>query len=440
MSPLYTLIQTAAIFLLIFGLSYKPLNAQAPACKIQETQIVTLKTPEIGAYTLWDYSGAPGKSQDWFVSGVRYGDSLYAVGRKDKHIILTRLDSRGRNIWQREYPVVGLHTVHSLQPHPKGLMILATQAGQTSGVNTWMGVLSADNGSLILSRTLALNATSAPGEDAVPVDIQPRAQSLGEGYTVLAHVIGRNIAYAKLFTLTSDGDVIGARAYQSGVHNVPSRLVVGAEGQAYVIGQARSQKGQMVGWVMALDSQLGLRWERTYRRGHAAEILAGTVMNGDGDLIVGGRSEALDAREKKAGWLMRLDDMTGQPQWERFYQGSRNYSVSDMLAHGSGISVAINSTPRPGLWESLPSQKRVQNRENDPYVYLISLDNRARLRAGDAYMNGAGASASSLLFGEADTRIILGETHPKKTADSVSWALALPALEPYEVGCAYPVQ
>ncbi len=451
------------VFVVLFLIGYKPLYAFSQQCQAVEATITDMTEPEIGAYTLWDYDYGEFPDEEVFKSAFLYEKNIYAIGtvqqqsgKGNRSILLSKIDYRGRTVWNKTHEIERLYQVHKVVPHPKGMLVLATiginendDSNNSTIENTaiWMGVFDLEKGMLNSSAQITSNLGAK--QRLMGSDIKPL--SGGNGYVVAGYRLDhKNRETAVLYKTDYDGQVQMKRSYNSGTANKIQRLIVGDNGMLFIVGRTEDRLGRESGWAAGLDFDLKIMWDKIFPRGANAALLNGASVSGENSLIVTGWSESIGS-EKRAAWIMSLGAQNGKPYWERYYRGSRAYEANSALWYNNSLSVVLNGATHDGI-NDLPKDSPLRY-VYAPYIRLLTLNQRGSVIFTEDYMNAQSAKVSDMLIGVNKFRIMLGTTRsadPLLMAEAINnnepvransfvskntWAIAIPAPSIYKDPC-----
>ncbi len=419
--------------LLAFGFA-----AQAQECGINYEMIFQMKEPKVGAYNIWDsILGNQEREEELFAGLALKNTNILVTGERRKHknaaprMLLVEIGKRGRGVWEREYYVENLGAVKALAPHPDGFAVLATQEKSRSEKQVWLGFFNADGMLLdtviIKSDTFALEAESI----ALARD--------GKGYVVMATAREKfgSAYHAMFYKVDMKGKILSDRAYLPGPGNKITDIKPYGEDKYVATGLIFDETDRQIAWLLLLEDDGGIVWQRQYARGRAAEFHAAAEY-GSNYIVVAGESEPYMARGRglNAGWVMLVSKTNGDIIWQRYYAGDLSYGARDLLVDDDGmISVLLNGERREGD-------------ETAEYVRLLSINPRGILLISDEYFNAEGTQGYDLLFGPVKERIIVGssdmvytmegkegQAEPDLIRSKDGWVIAATPMEPYTDPC-----
>ena len=138
--------------------------------------------------------------------------------------------------------------------------------------------------------------------------------------------------------LDKDGNVKWFKTYGGDKEDAFSDVKIAEDGDIIVAGYTESfGAGEKDVWVLRLDSNGNVKWQKTY--GGSANDKANAVAIADnGDVIVAGWTESFGAGND--AWVLRLDSQ-GNVKWQKTYGGSEyNEAYAVAIANNGDIIVA----------------------------------------------------------------------------------------------------
>ncbi|WP_299533855.1 hypothetical protein [Ulvibacterium sp.] len=182
------------------------------------------------------------------------------------------------------------------------------------------------------------------------------------------------------------------RRYFGGSNNDRAHAVVQADDGGFVMAgfsesddfDISNTKGSYDFWVLKIDSQGDLVWERSFG-GTGIEVSQDIVKTNDGNYVVTGHTFSTDTDISKNNgeadiWLIKIDD-SGNLLWEKTFGGSQFDAAENVsLAQDGGFIISGNS-------KSLDTDVNSNNGEND--IWVIKTDAKGILTWQENY-GGAG--------------------------------------------------
>ena len=210
------------------------------------------------------------------------------------------------------------------------------------------------------------------------------------------------------------------------------------DGQYTLVGEMKSDYDRMAGWIIRIDQEGTLVWQKQYPRGRGASLLSAQT-HSDNSITVSGKVDGVGVQQS-AAWVMKVS-ASGDALWQRYYQGRTHYSAPSLVGYEDGrTSVLLDG---------------VKIHPNDRgHVSLLTLSPRGRLMDVESFSDSQGAQGYALKSGYYGERVVVGHVQnipPKiegkeneeadlKNTASVpylfdGWIFAATALEPYDDPC-----
>lgn len=389
------------VFLIFFAAF--PAWAQSPLqnCALRPELIFEMGEAEYGAYNVWDAVYGEMNTDEGFSSGVvvESGNVVAAgekasFGKEGKVLQLVEFDQRGRVVWEAEHAVEGLFGIKKMLSVPGGFAVMGTVKDKKSRSSVWLGFF--DRGGKILDRKkIEVNGNSLLPDDVI-------LQTDGKGF-LLSAAEGdekKEIFHAVLYHLDMKGRVKDRQSYMPGLDNRVSSISPVGKNQYIASGYLRGEDGRITGWMLRLNADGSLVWQRQYPRGSMAGIVKSMAFTGENVLAVGETKPS--GGGLSAGWVMMIDGGTGDVIWQRYYTADMNQSAIDILVNMEGLaSVMLAVTKTLG----------VENTEGKKdYIRLLTVNARGELAKSDEYFSAEGAQAAQMIGGRAGERIVLGRS------------------------------
>jgi outer membrane protein assembly factor BamB len=370
----------------------------SPNCRIEPELIFQMVKPEYGAYNVWDVVHGEMDRDEDFVSGVvlESGNVVVATeeisfGKPDRILKIIEFDQRGRMVWEVTPNVAGLSGIKKILATPRGFMV----AGVMQKKSAWLGFFD-DAGKLTGQKTISAGGNMA----LMPEDVISGLD--GKGFVLSASVgSGANrLYYGAIYHIDFNGRVTGRHAYMPGLDNRILGLSPAGKDAYMASGFLRGEDGRLTGWLLKLNPDGSLIWQRQYPRGASAQINKAVSFTG-GSVLAVGQTEPLNDGNI-AAWIMMIDDATGNVVWQRYYTGSMDQAAKDVLANAGGLaSVMVQNTKPEGME---PTEDR------QDFARVLTVNARGLLTVSDEYFNGEGAQIAQMIGGRAGERILLGRT------------------------------
>ncbi len=365
----------------------------AMSCRVTPEAIVTLNPPSLGTPFLWDAHYATQDAMTLLVSSVALpGGTVMAVGivsGKDKaasRIVLAELDRRGRAVSEKSYPAKKGEVPVAMAEAGKNLVVLsALRNAEHAARVAWY-----DKGGKFIKDAVLQN-------NAYDYDASALATT-GDDVVVAINAVNRKQARDKqgiLASFDSKGAKLWQRTYSPGSGNAFDGVAVLADKSILATGRIRINDGRQAGWVMKAAANGAIMWQKTYPRGANATLEQGAAI-GSG-LVVSGEAMPLQGGTR-AVWVMALDS-DGNTIWQR-YINAWNFAFSSV-----GLLTEDDGRVVVGI-----SAKAVGGEGTRNHVRLVMFSPRGDFINDEAYIDGIGARAGSVIRGWTDERIVTATT------------------------------
>jgi outer membrane protein assembly factor BamB len=204
--------------------------------------------------------------------------------------------------------------------------------------------------------------------------------------------------------------------------------VRGLEDGGYLAaGYSMGTDGRKDGWIVRLDKDGVIKWQRQYPRGAGAQFMAADTLRSDA-FVVAGTAAPLIPGGARSGWVMAVHRDDGKIIWQRYLSGSLEFYGRDMLVTEDGIiSVLLDA-------EVLVEEGEPEDESDDPlnyeeyvvesdfgvtsddalitdHVRIVRLNPRGVLLKNEEYFNGEGTDSMRFALGLNGERIIVGSTN-----------------------------
>ncbi len=220
---------------------------------------------------------------------------------------------------------------------------------------------------------------------------------VSDGYYIAARYANRKVKdqrFGVLYKLNKDGSRQWRRAYTPGLTTSLGNMIVLGNGDVLMVGTLTSRDGLTSGWIVRTDKDGGLKWQKSYPRGKASELLS--VDETPDGYIVGGVAWPLEG-ERTGAWVMKVDT-GGDMRWERFYRGADDYSAVDVDALNDGRLVALIG--------AVPTKAVMASEGEYPHARLTVLSPIGELLEADSFAAGNGLWPARLMDADRQPLII----------------------------------
>ncbi len=426
------------LFTLAF-VAYLPKAAQSQQCDAPYETITRFDKPDPGAAMVWQtfynqYGTVAQERQARFVSayGLDDGDVL-VVGQVQlmknirPSLILVQFDDRGRAKWEKIHSVPYMKNIVKIVPNGAGSVVLLNMETSHGRQYFWIGFFD-EKGSLKSSKSIKDKKF-----DMVANDIQPSIG--GEGWVIPVTVLrkwGEDVVQsqknASIYILNKTGKKIKMRSYILGVKTElmsvkPQSFSDEIEGYI-ATGYFENDSRKKIAWVMRLNPDLSVVWQKEYGRGISAKLVS-SVEDKNGDVLVVGDVNSAESNIKGA-WLAKLDGEYGNILWQRYYaskNGDYSYSARNVVQHDDGrisflaLGDVFDKKHHKNVVVSGFDQANHNGGKEGHFGHLLTLSPRGLVMSGDAYYAGFGSYVSSMSIDSSGRLILVGNSWQRSYAE-----------------------
>jgi hypothetical protein len=431
---LYALICFAPVFLMQ-GAAHA--QDKEPFCGIEYEVIYKLRDPQIGTYSVWDTFWGDQELQESYSHIVPLANGeVFAVGYRDAEdlkpaqIIFAQIRTNGRVRWHKEHDFAGLGPIIKLEPKGDGYMVVANMMDKKKRESVWFGAISAE-GEIVSHSTLGQAGRDIVAHDIImtPMDATAKDPKPVSGYmmaaTVTRHGEGQR-GSSVFYTLNDKMKMRSKSALIMGLENSIHDLRGLDDGGYLAAGYSMGTDGRKDGWIVRLDKNGVIKWQRQYPRGAGAQFMAADTLLSDA-FVVTGTAAPLIPGGARSGWTMAVSRDNGKILWQRYFSGSLEFYGRDMLVNDEGvISVLLDA-------EVLVEEGAVEDESDYPlnyeeyvvesdfgvtaddalvtdHVRIVQLNPRGVLIKNEEYFNGEGTDLHGFTLGLNGERILIGST------------------------------
>ncbi len=345
---------------------------------------------------------------------------------------MTRVDYRGRPVWEKTYAVDRLSRAIKLQQTENGYILAANAAG-----SVWLGFFD-EQGVLTGNKIIAEPSMRIEATDMVmAID--------GSGYILtITKVIetgtGKNKAIRKegsVYKIDTKGAVAWKRSFSMGGDGELlglSAVKFSDDQSGYIAtGYLENEAGKKLGLVLRLDSSGALIWQQEYARGLQSQFTVSSVYHEKYILAFG------DVRPGDAGtlgsWLALVDAADGKLHWQRYYSGetgAHDYRARGVSVNRDGLITLMMQAQMPEGYKPPKPKDESDKTKSDStmvgditipemmnYAHVLTLSPRGVTLSGDSYFQGKGVTASQMIEGPKGERMIAGSTIAQSSAAEV---------------------
>jgi predicted secreted protein len=270
--------------------------------------------------------------------GYVVAGSTSSSGAGGYDVWVLKLDENGNVIWEKTYGGTGYDSAWSIQQTSDGGYVVAART-QSFGVESYdVWVLKLDgNGDVIWQRTYG--GTGLDSADSI--------QQTSDGGYVVAGISGSSSAYPNnaedfwVLKLDGNGDVIWQRTYGGSGTDWADSVQQTSDGGYIVAGSKRTANNSEDVWVLKLDGNGDVIWQRTYG-GSGRDWADSIQQTSDGGYVMAGSTGSFGAGQLDV-WVLKLDE-NGNVIWEKTYGGTGYDSALSIQQTSDGRYVVAGRT------------------------------------------------------------------------------------------------
>ncbi|WP_148206273.1 NHL repeat-containing protein [Thermococcus gammatolerans] len=242
-------------------------------------------------------------------------------------------------------------------------------------------------------------------DTARAVAIAPNGDIIVAGYT---ESFGAGYGDVWVLRLDSEGNVKWQKTYGGSDKDWAAAVAVADNGDVIVAGGTESfGAGKADVWVLRLDENGNVKWQKTYG-GKGYDVARSVAIAENGDIIVVGGTESFGAGKADV-WVLRLDE-NGNVKWQKTYGGS-SYDWGHAVAiTDNGDVIVAGSTDSFGTHED---------------VLVLRLDTNGNVKWQKTYGGIRGDIAFAVAIAPNGDIIVTGHTKSFGDWDSDVWVLRL---------------
>ncbi len=237
------------------------------------------------------------------------------------------------NYWARSYGGSGTDVLKDVKVLPNGSIIAVGYTNSTGvGGKDVLVMKLTSNGSVVWAKTYG----GTKDDEATAVALAPNGDIIVVGYT---YSFGAGDGDVWVLRLDADGNVKWQKTYGGKYRDEANAVALAPNGDIIVAGWTDSfRAGYADAWVLRLDSEGNVKWQKAYGGSYYDGAYA-VALAPNGDIIVAGWTLSFGAGGSNV-WVLRLDE-NGNIRWQKTYGGSGDdeaYAVA--VANNGDIIVA----------------------------------------------------------------------------------------------------
>lgn len=417
----------------------KPAVAQQCIATIEK--IITLREPIYKTPMVWTASyGEYGldRVKDMVLAHQKdEGEDLLIVGnytfdKNDEviHPFVALLGARGKAVWETRSKSSYEQTAEHVLKTKKGYAVLGNIKHPKKGNGFYFALYSKD-GKRVKQRPVFASDANVMGKGFVETKD-------GKGFLIAVERVSKTDEEkrdAVLYRINKDGTFVWSRKYSPGLQTVFTGIHRLFDGRYMLTGKIEQEEGRMAAWLMSVEEDGAIGWQRQYPRGSGA-MLHSIVLLKDKSMVAIGTVKPFRG-DKQSAWVMKMDS-SGAPLWQRYYSGAYRYEARGIVAEDDGrFSIMLNAAPTRG--------KRKGKLRPRGHVRLIVLSPRGFLMDVESYSDSRHAGGMTYIKSRKGKRIVAGDqqgsipdgTDPTHLVGSVfnGWIFSATTLDPYEDPC-----
>ena len=343
-------------------------------------------------------AGIPLQSGNVLVAGEHLDDAFNPT-----ETILVELNTRGRGVGEKRSPAQPDEKITSLSPLDRGYVMASNiKIAKTSDKYVRLAWFDSTR-TYVRDLVLKDSVLDYESYSLIPAND-------GNGFIAVVHARTRQIAgvgaadeYGILYRITATGKIVWKRAYRTGVPSLIHGIsAVGTD--AYLMtGRMQAENGRISGYVMKINNDGTLMWQRPYPRGVHA-LLRKSAARDDGRTVLAGQITPF-GETYSTGWVMELDK-NGEILWQRYFPlAGYETDARGVMVHEDGrATVMLNAIARDVLVRDDYGIHGETNKRD--HIRLLTLSPRGELLRDEPYIEGQNAQASQLARGHHGERVV----------------------------------
>jgi hypothetical protein len=413
----------------LFFLVFLSKDAQSQQCDAPYETVTRFDKPDPGAAMVWQtfynqYGSTARERQASFISsyGLDNGDVLI-VGQVQlmknvrPSLLLVKFNDRGRSEWEKIHSIPHMKEIVKIVPDGEGSAVLVNTETPKGYRYFWIGFFDKSGG------LKSFQTIKDKQFEMIANDIHPSIDK--EGWAIPVSVVrkwGGDPAQAQknasIYLLNKEGKKRGMRSYILGVRtellHVGSQTFAG-ENKGYIAtGYFENDSKKRIAWVMRLNPDLSMVWQKEYGRGISAKLVK-SAGDKNGDVLIVGDVNSAES-DIRGAWIAKLDGEYGNVLWQRYYASKNNdysYDARNVVQHDDGrISfLMLGKVVDKNNHNIEPSEEASQSENKDVHFgHLLMLSPLGLIMSGDAYYAGYGSYVSSMSMDSLGQLVLVGNS------------------------------
>ena len=344
----------------------------------------------------------------WAVEVAPNGDIVVvgyteSFGDSNGDVWILRLDENGNIKWQKAYGGSDWDVARGVAIAQNGDIIVVGRTYSFGNGSSDAWVLRLDeNGNIKWQKTYGGGSI----DGAWAVTVADNGDIIVVGFT---QSFGAGSSDVWVLRLDENGNVIWQKAY-GGVHQDEAYgVTIAPNGDIIVVGWVGGLgAGSWDAWVLRLDANGNVKWQKAFGESDDDEAWAVTVAD-NGDIIVVGYTRSFGAGSYDV-WVLRLDE-NGNVKWQKAYGGSDWDGVWDVKTVSNGDIVIAGYTNSFGA--------------GDYDIWILRLDENGNIKWQKAYGGIGDDEATGLAIADNGDIIVVGFTNSFGAGDYDIFVLRL---------------
>lgn len=335
--------------------------------------------------------------------GYALAGSVQPRGVKKKDFWIIKINAQGELEWEKNYGEEGEEEAYSLIQTKEGGYTVAGYKRVKDGERKdfWIIKLN-EKGSQEWNRIYG-------GES------WERARSIIQtedgGYLVVGETWSKGAGKADiwLLKLNSQGELKWDRTYGGRDVDLASKIIQ-TRNRDFIISGWTSSKGNGLFdiWILKMNPQGELKWDKTYG-GKGDEKAYCIQQTEDGGYIIAGEIKSQLAGKSDA-WIVKLDQ-NGNLQWEKRFGGNDNDRAYSITQTESGGYIFVGETP-------YQSAGKVD-------AWVVKLDDRGNILWNKTYGGRSYDEACSIIPAQDSGYVVAGGTRSKGAGSKDAWVIKI---------------